>query len=384
MEMATFVVTAVLLEGRSPREVAEAYGVSKTWVYELVARYRAEGEAGLVPRSKRPRSSPTKTAVSLEDEIVSIRKTLAGDGYDAGAETIRVHLRRAHPRARVPSVSTIWRILKARGFVVPEPHKRPKSSYVRFVAALPNECWQADITHVRLARGGDVEVLNIVDDHSRLCVASVARRTFRSIDVVTAFHEAAARWGYPASFLSDNAAVFTAEPRNGVCVMESELARLAVVFKHSRPYHPQTCGKVERFHQTMKRHLRSRRPPRSIIELQARLDGFVEYYNTVRPHRSLGRRTPLAAFKAKPKARPIGAGFKLPPAVRVRQDRVHSGKVTLRYRSQLYHVAVGRVHEARRVFLLVAERNVRIVGIGGDLIREFQLDPRRLYQPLGT
>jgi transposase InsO family protein len=363
--------------------VAKAPGVSKTWVYELVARYKAEGSAGLMPRSRRPKHSPTKTSSGLEDEIISIRKALSEDGYDAGAETIRVHLRRAHPRARVPSTSTIWRILKARGFVTAEPRKRPKSSYVRFCAALPNECWQADITHVRLARGSEVEVLNIIDDHSRACVASVARRTFKSIDVVAAFHEAAATWGYPASFLSDNAAVFTAEPRNGVCVMESELARLGITFKHSRPYHPQTCGKVERFHQTLKRHLGARRPQRSIVTLQARLDGFVEYYNHVRPHRSLGRRTPLAAFKARAKARPIPSGLKVPPACRVRQDRVHSGKVTLRYRSRLYHVAVGREHEARRVILLVAERDVRIVGIGGDLIREFKLDPSRLYQPLG-
>jgi len=382
MEMATFLVSAVLVEGRSPREVAKAYGVSKTWVYELLSRYRVDGTTGLSPRSRRPKHSPTKTGPAYEDEIVSIRKALADDGYDAGAETIRVHLRRAHPRARVPSTSTIWRILKARGFVVAEPHKRPKSSYVRFVAALPNECWQADITHVRLAKGREVEILNIIDDHSRVCVASVVRGRFRSIDVVSAFHEAAAKWGYPSSFLSDNGAVFTAEARNGVCVMESELVALGIAFKHSRPYHPQTCGKVERFHQTMKRHLVARRPAGSMAVLQGRLDAFVEYYNTVRPHRSLSRRTPLAAFKARAKAGPRLDGFKVPPACRVRQDRVHSGKVTLRYRSRLYHVAVGRAHETRRVILFVADRDVRIVGIGGELIRQFRLDPERIYQPL--
>ncbi len=98
---------------------------------------------------------------------------------------------------------------------------------------------------VVISGGREVEVLNVIDDHSRLCVASVARVTYKAIDVVTTFHEAAARWGYPASMLSDNAAVFTAASRHGVCVMESELASLGIVFKHSRPEHPQTCGKVE-------------------------------------------------------------------------------------------------------------------------------------------
>ena len=266
-----YLVTAVLTEGRSPREVAAAHGVSKTWVYELLARYRAEGAAGLGARSRRPRRSPTKIADRFEDEIVRVRKQLVEAGYDAGAETIRVHLTRRH-RGAVPSVATIWRVLKARGFVTAQPHKRPKSSYIRFCADLPNECWQMDVTHVVLAAGTEVEVLNIIDDHSRLCVASVARRVTKSLDVVTAFHEAAAQHGYPASVLSDNGAIFTAEARHGVCVLESELLALGISFKHSRPYHPQTCGKVERFHQTLKKHLAAHRPARSLPALQGQLD----------------------------------------------------------------------------------------------------------------
>ena len=158
MEMATYLVAAVLTEGRSPREVAAAHGVSKTWVYELLARYRAEGEAGLVARSRRPLRSPTKISHRFEDDIVRLRKELVEAGYDAGAETIRVHLARRH-RGAVPSVATIWRVLKARGFVTAQPHKRPKSSYIRFCAELPNECWQMDVTHVGLATGAEVRGL---------------------------------------------------------------------------------------------------------------------------------------------------------------------------------------------------------------------------------
>lgn len=134
MDMAAYLVTAVLVEGRSAREVAAAHGVSKSWVYELLARYRQEGDAGLVPPSRRPRRSPTRVWDRFADEIVRLRKELVELGVDAGAETIRVHLTRRHPRTPVPSISTIWRVLKTNGFATPEPHKRPRSSYQRFNA----------------------------------------------------------------------------------------------------------------------------------------------------------------------------------------------------------------------------------------------------------
>jgi transposase len=203
MEMASYLVAAVVVEGLSVRKVAKEHGVSKTWLYELVARYEADGEAGLVPRSKRLHRSPTKVADRFENEIVRLRKELTEEGFDAGAETIRMHLRQANRRAKVPSVSTIWRVLKARGFVVPEPHKRPRSSYARFEADLPNECWQMDVTHVLLANGREVEILNVIDDHSRLCVSSVALFVFKAIDVVHTFYKAAGTWGLPAAVLSD-------------------------------------------------------------------------------------------------------------------------------------------------------------------------------------
>src|SRR5579872_548083 len=229
---------AVLIEKRGVREVAQAHGVSKTWLYELLARYREGGAEGLVPRSRRPHRSPTRVRAAVEDEIVMLRKHLAEEGFDAGPDTIHSHLARRH-RGRSPcSVSTIWRILSRRGFVVPEPHKRPKCSLVRFEASLPNECWQMDVTHVELTSGRVAEVLNVIDDHSRLCVASRAFRTTTAADVVVSFYEAAARYGFPASVLSDNGAVFCASARGDRGALATELARLGIVFKHSRPYHP--------------------------------------------------------------------------------------------------------------------------------------------------
>jgi transposase len=201
VDVGRFVVEAHLKEGRSVAELARAHGVHRSWVYKLLKRCRLEGEAGLVARSRRPKTSPSRIFDLYEDEIVALRKQLLDNGFDAGAETIKAHLARRHES--VPSVSTIWRVLKARGFVTPEPHKRPKSSYIRFEASLPNECWQADMTHYCLADGTAVEILNIIDDHSRLCVASRAFVTTRAADVVRSLHYSAAVYGFPASFLSD-------------------------------------------------------------------------------------------------------------------------------------------------------------------------------------
>jgi transposase len=170
MDLPRYLVDAVVLEGRSCREVARAHGVSKSWVATLVARFREGGYEAITPRSKAPKTVPHRTSSELEDEIVALRKHLGELGVDAGAETIAHHLGLRHER--VPSVSTIWRVLRRRGFLTPQPHKRPRSSWIRFEAQLPNECWQSDVTHWHLADGTEVEICNFVDDHSRLAIAS--------------------------------------------------------------------------------------------------------------------------------------------------------------------------------------------------------------------
>jgi transposase InsO family protein len=379
MELGRFLVEAHLREGRSVGELAKAHGVHRSWIYKLLARYNEEGEAGLTARSRRPKTSPTKIYDLYEDEIVAIRKELVDEGFDAGAATIHFHLSQRH--ARVPSVSSIWRVLRARGFVTPQPHKRPRSSYVRFVADLPNEMWQTDITHVYLEGEREVEIINFIDDHSRLCVASVAQEIYTSRDVVRVFHQAADQHGYPESVLSDNGAVYTASYRGGRGAMETELLGLGIVFKHSRPYHPQTNGKVERFHQTMKKYLEAQDQADDIAELQTQLDRFVTYYNEVRPHRALGRKTPRSAFAARTKARPSQAGIDV-EGYRVRHDKVDGqGSVTLRYKSRLHHIGVGRPYKRERVILLVAGADVRILNADGKLIRALTIDPNRDYQP---
>ena len=383
MSMARVVITAVVVEGRSKSEVARDYGVSRQWVRVLVKRYLAEGETAFEARSRRPHSNSRRVVdEELENRIVDLRKELSGAGHDAGAETIAWHLREHGERC--PSVATIWRTLSGRGFVIPQPHKRPRSSWRRFEADLPNEVWQADLTHWQLADGREVEILDIIDDHSRLLVGATARLVFKAGDIVTDLHAAIARHGRPERLLTDNGAVFTGAYRGrGWVALERELVALGIALSHSEPYHPQTCGKVERLHQTLKNWLTKQPPATTLIELQAQLDTFTTYYNHRRPHRAVGRRTPATAWAARPTAGPTRQGIQISEHFRVRKDRIDTnGKLTLRHNSRLHHIGVGRAWAATPVLMLIRELDIRIITEDtGELIRELTLDPSRDYQP---
>jgi transposase InsO family protein len=381
VDVARYVVDAVVIEGRSYRQVAAAHGVSKSWVAKCVARFRSGGYDAIRPRSRAPNRIPHRTPAVVEDEIVLCRKQLEELAVDAGPATIHYHL--SQRGLSVPSVSTIWRILKRRGFITPQPHKRPRSSWNRFEASLPNECWQSDVTHWRLADEREVEICNVVDDYSRACVASRAFDVTTAPKVVEVFQQAGEQWGFPASVLTDNGCVYTAAYRGGSCAMETELLSRGIAFKHSRPYHPQTCGKVERFHQTLKKWLAKQPPAATVDELQGQLDRFVGYYNNVRPHRSRGRITPRAAFDGRDKARPMRPKIDIDGAMRVRHDRVDGdGKVTIRHRGKLHHIGVGRAHNRTRVIMLVAGLDIRVLSEAGELLGRLRLDPTRNYQRL--
>src|SRR5215210_4204136 len=229
MDLARYVVDAVILEGRSYREVARAHAVSKSYVGKLVGRFREGSYEAIAPRSKAAARIPHRTPDRIEDEIVALRKELSDLGLDAGALTIHYHLSTRHDQA--PSISTIWRVLRRRGFVVPQPHKRPRSSWIRFEAQLPNECWQCDVTHWRLADGTEVEIVNFLDDHSRLAVASRVLARATAPTVLEAFQEAGTRWGFPAAVLTDNGCVYTTWHRGGPNVMQTEMLALGIDYR---------------------------------------------------------------------------------------------------------------------------------------------------------
>jgi hypothetical protein len=182
--------------------------------------------------------------------------------------------------------------------------------------------------------------------------------------------------------LSDNGAVFTGRSRGqGRVVLEVTLHRRGIRLRHSRPYHPQTCGKVERFHQTLKKWLTTRSRARTLGQLQAQLDTFRGDDNTQRPHRALGRRTPIQADQARPKAVPTGLPLD-DTQYRVRHDKLDpSGVFTLRHNSRLHHIGVGRRHAGTDILVLVHQLHVRVLTHDGELLRELQLDPSKDYQP---
>jgi transposase len=206
MSKARLIITAVIIEGRSQHEVARAYGVNQSWVSRLVARYRAEGEAAFQPRSRRPKTSPTAIPPATVTLITELRGKLTTAGLDAGPDTIAWHL--AHHHSTRVSAATISRYLTRLGLVTPQPTKRPKASYQRFQAELPNQCWQADFTHYRLAgppkaHAGDAEVLTWLDDHSRYALDVTAHQPVTGPIVGDRFLAAVARFGVPASTLTD-------------------------------------------------------------------------------------------------------------------------------------------------------------------------------------
>ena len=377
MQLAKFLVEAVVLGKQSPNQLVRQHPISRSWFYELLARYRRDGPAALEPRSHRPRSSPHQVDQHVVDAILELRAQLSAAGLDAGPQTIVHHLASRFPRT--PSRVTVWRILKRQGLITPQPHKRPKASFVRFEAELPNELWQTDATEWHLADSSKVEILNLIDDHSRLCLDSVAVRTVKAADAVQTLYSAVDEFGLPARFLSDNAAVFSGKSRRGRVALESELDRLGIQCVHSTPYHPQTCGKVERFHQTLKLFLAKQAPAESLAHLQLQLDTFRTVYNQQRPHRALDGRTPLQAFNARLKASPSLAQPQLD--YRIRRDRLDAGgRVTLRYLSRLRHFHVSYKHRGQPVMLLVAGAHVRVIAEDGALLRELTLDPSRDYQ----
>lgn len=379
MDKGRFLIETHLRTKKPLSELAAAHGVSRSWLYKLLARYNTYGTEGLEPRSRRPKNSPTRITDAWEERVVVLRKELSDLGVDAGASSIQTHLERRHGEA--PSMSTIWRILKARGFVTPQPQKRPKSSWRRFVAEFPNECWQADVTHWTLADGSVVEILNVIDDHSRVCIESRTFVTTKSADVVRALHRGAEKWGYPQRFLTDNGAIFTSGPRGGASVFETELFSLGIAARHSRPYHPQTCGKVERFHQTLKKWL-AKHPVDTKKQLQIELDAFVRYYNDVRPHRGINRQTPAVAHAAREKAGPRGALIDV-AGYRVRHDKVSKvGSVTLRHKGRLHHIGVGAAYKGWHIVMLVNGLDIRIFDLEGNPLGHRKLDPTKDYQPM--
>jgi transposase InsO family protein len=374
------VIVEAVLAGKSQGEVARLYGISQPRVSQLVAAWRAGGWDALEPRSTRPRSNPRAVSAAMVERICDLRRGLVVEGCDAGPVTIAALLTR--DGLRPPAPSTIGAILARAGLVTPAPRKRPKRSWIRFQADLPNECWQADFTHWTLADGADAEVLLWLDDHSRYLISATAHAPVTGRIVVDTFHAACTRHGTPQSTLTDNGFVFTTRHRGGPNAFENALADLGVAQKNGTPNHPQTQGKVERLNQTLKKWLTARPPAGTLADLQTQLDAFTDYYNTQRPHRALDRRTPAHAYTARAKASP---DHNTSGHFRIRDDTVHAkGNITLRRAGRLHHIGMGTALAGTPVRMLVHDLHVIVINRDtGEILRELDIDPTRNNQPRG-
>jgi transposase InsO family protein len=354
------------LDGLNVTEFCAQHGVS-TWFFYDLRRRHGRGES-IEARSRAPRTVANRTPVEIEDAIVEARKELDAAGWDCGAASIRSHLL-ARGVGAVPSESTIWRLLRDRGLIVPQPHKAPKHAYRRFVADRANDWWQLDDTAWSLANGTTVKILNVLDDHSRLLVASVALETVTGAAALEVLATAATTLGWPAQFLSDNAGAFR-------CVLADALAPLGVGAGHSRPYHPQTNGKVERCHQTLKRWLTKQRAVATLADLQAQLDWFKLLYNHHRPHRAISRQFPADVWANAPKNGP--ATRALGTTSHLYTGIVHDGTIRL---GSKWRVTLGATHNHQRALAIVTGTHCHVF-IDGRLARALTLNPNRKDQPL--
>jgi transposase InsO family protein len=377
MSKARVVVLEVVSGHLTVTQAARVYGLSRQHLYRLLNRYGQGGLEALDPRSRRPASNPRAVPGEVIIAIVTLRQQLVAEGLDAGPVTLQWHL--AQRGLPMPSTSTIRRILHLHGLITPAPRKRPKSSYHRFAAEQPNECWQSDFTHWTLADGSGIEILNWLDDHSRFLLAATAYRRVGGPDVVASFTATANTYGLPASTLTDNGSVYTSRFTHGHNDFERLLASLGIVQKNGHPGHPQTQGKIERFHQTLKRWLAPKPRPATIAAAQTLLNDFTVVYNTERTHRALpAGTTPAQAYSARPKASPphTATGH-----FHIRHDTVDQfGKLTLRHGSGLHHLGIGRIHAATPVLILVTTPTVTVISkTRHHVLSSHHIDPERKY-----
>jgi transposase InsO family protein len=349
--------------------------ISRQTFYKWRRRFGQDGLAGLQDQSRRPNSSPGQTPAAVEEAVLRQRKQLLELGLDHGPQSIVWTLER--DEMTVPSRSTVWRILTRHGLIVAQPQKRPKSATKRFCFTRPNECWQSDWTQWALADGAAVAIAGSLDDHSRYLPGLQAGMGQGTAELVWSVMLAGiTECGIPSMSLADNGLVYTGRLRAFESAFEANLRALGTRTINSTPGHPQTCGKIERFWQTLKKWLRARPAPATLDELNELLGQFRDFYNHHRPHRALRGATPAEAFAATEKAHP--ADRPLPEPIFISRHTVgeQSGKL---------HVAPYRVNVGLRwaghSCDVIRQGNFIAIFTGTTLIRALTADPTREYQP---
>lgn len=348
--------------------------ISRETFYKYRRRFLEDGLEGLRERSRCPLTSPGRTPAEIEELIVRCRLQRIEGGLDHGAQSIVWALQ--DEGIAVPSVSTVWQILTRRGLITPQPQKRPKSATKRFCFDRPNECWQSDWTRWWLADETPVGIAGSLDDHSRYVVG--LRADIGDADghlVWSVILAGIEECGVPSMSLADNGIVYTGRFHDHESAFELNLRALGVQTINSAPFHPQTCGKIERFWQTLKKWLKARPPAATLDELNNLLEEFRVFYNHQRRHRALNGATPAAAFAATASARPADRPLPAPVFVsRHTVDQVGGNLYVPPYR-----VNVG-LRWAGHDCVSVRDGDHIAIFSGTRLVREFSADPTRRHQ----
>ena len=337
------------------------HGVSTWFFWDLRRRHERLGNAVLEPGSRAPLNVANRTIPEIEEQVVRARKEVFDAGWDCGPASIADHL------DGLPSEATIWRILHRHGMIVPEPGKAPKPQK-SFVAERANEVWALDDTESELADGTIIKILNVIDDHSRLAVACVPMPTCTGAATFAAMAQAATVLGWPQRFWSDNAKAFKLTLANAV-------APLGVVASHTRPYSPNSNGKVERFHQTQAKWLAKQPAPTDLTELAVLLEWFRAHYNQIRKHRGLDRRTPASVWNAAAKTGPSSSPLGTPTSVH--DSTVYGGRIDARN----LQISIGAAYNGESTVTIITGTRAHVF-INARLVRELEIDPTRKNQPL--
>jgi putative transposase len=360
----------------------EEHGVSRAWFYEVRARARSEGAlAAMQPRS---RSSgvrhPQAIPVEVEELAVRIRKELADAGWDHGPLSVRHRLQELGVTA--PAASTLARVFTRHGMVVPQPHKRPRSSYRRFEFARVHECWQLDALEWALADGSRCAIFQLLDDHSRYLIASHVAPGERSVDAITVVRSGIERFQVPCLLLSDNGVAFNRDRLGHQTQLVALLTSLGCRPITGRPGHPQTQGKDERVHQTLQRWLRARPAAATHQHLQHLVDEFDDHYNHRRPHQSLSMHTPAYVLTHDPTAI---APEPPDPVIASRPVRAETRRVARNGNISVKDITVqlGCEHSSTEVTVITSNSSLDIFGADGLHIRSLILIPGKTYYSNG-
>jgi putative transposase len=345
-------------------------GISRETFYAIRKRAKTDGPvAALEPKTRRPRTSPSKLPDGTAQQAIGVRAALERSGLDHGPISVHEKMKLLG-MTPVPSVSSLARIFRDAGVARLEPRKKPRAAYRRFVYPAPNACWQLDGTEYVLTGGRKCVIFQLIDDHSRLAIATHVAWGETSAGAIAVVTKGIAAHGVPQRLLSDNGAALNPSRRGVIGQLVTYLTSLGVEPITGKPYKPTTQGKNERFHQTLFRWLDKQPLASTLEELQVQVDEFDRIYNTERPHQSLpGRVTPALAWAATPKVdepHPSArSALLLPDGVRLTRVRDNG---TVFARGTRFHVT--RTMIGAIVSLVETDTTLQVFDDQGNLLIE--------------